>query len=141
MLLVVIILQNINVSSQYVVCVMLSSSVSDSSRPYGLQPTRLLCPWDSPGKNTGVSCHFLLQGIFPTQGSNLSLPHCRLILYHWATREIQTLHSVICQLYLNKKKNLKGDKWYTIINLFHIPPVVGCGSFLKDVRILVYEGN
>ena len=35
--------------------------------------SRLLCPWDSPGKNTGVGCHFLLQGIFPTQGSNLSL--------------------------------------------------------------------
>ena len=35
---------------------------------YGLQPTRLLCPWDSPGKNTGVGCHALLQGIFPTQG-------------------------------------------------------------------------
>ena len=38
-----------------------------------MQPTRLLCPWDSPGKNTGVGYHFLLQGIFPTQGSNLSL--------------------------------------------------------------------
>ena len=37
---------------------------------HGLWPTRLLCPWDSPGKNTGVGCHFLLQGIFPTQGSN-----------------------------------------------------------------------
>ena len=35
--------------------------------------TRLLCPWDSPGKNTGVGCHFLLQGIFLTQGSNPSL--------------------------------------------------------------------
>ena len=34
-------------------------------------PARLLCPWDSPGKNTGVGCHFLLQGIFLTQGSNL----------------------------------------------------------------------
>jgi len=31
---------------------------------YGLQPTRLLCPWNFPGKNTGVGCHFLLQGIF-----------------------------------------------------------------------------
>ena len=39
-------------------------------RPYGLDPTRLLCLWDSPGKNTGVSCHTLLQGIFLTQGSN-----------------------------------------------------------------------
>ena len=40
-------------------------------QPHGLQPTRLHCPWDFPGKNTGLSCHFLLQGIFPTQGSNL----------------------------------------------------------------------
>ena len=45
---------------------------------------RLLCPWYSPGKNTGVGCHALLQGIFPTQGSNPPLPnlqHCRRILY------------------------------------------------------------
>ena len=35
----------------------------------------LLRPWDSPGKNTGVGCHFLLQGIFPTQGLNPGLPH------------------------------------------------------------------
>ena len=34
---------------------------------------RLLCPWDSPGKNTGVSCHALLQGVFPTPGSNVHL--------------------------------------------------------------------
>ena len=43
---------------------------------------RLLCPWDSPGKNTGVGCHALFQGIFPTQGSNPDLPHCRQILNH-----------------------------------------------------------
>ena len=42
---------------------------------------------DSPGKNTGVGCHALLQGIFPIQGSNLGLSHCRQILYHLATRE------------------------------------------------------
>ena len=41
----------------------------------------LLCPWDFPAKNTGVGCHFLLQGIFPIQGSNLGLPH--YILYSW----------------------------------------------------------
>ena len=40
------------------------------------------CPWDSPGKNTGVGCHSLLQGIFPTQGLSPSLLHCRQILYH-----------------------------------------------------------
>ena len=38
-----------------------ASVVSNSVRPQGLQPTRLLCPWDSPGKNTGVGCPFLLQ--------------------------------------------------------------------------------
>ena len=36
--------------------------MSDSLQPLGLYPTRLLRPWDSPGKNTGVGCHFLLQG-------------------------------------------------------------------------------
>ena len=45
-----------------------------------LRPTRLLRPWDFPGKNTGVGCHFLLQGIFPTQRLNLGLPHCRQML-------------------------------------------------------------
>ena len=51
--------------------------MSDSLQHHGLQPTRLLCPWDFPGRSTGVGCHFLLQVIFPTQGSNLGLPHCR----------------------------------------------------------------
>ena len=64
---------------------MLSRSVvSDSLQPHGLQPTRLPCPWDSPGKNTAVGCHFLLQGIFLTQGSDLHLLcllNCRQILY------------------------------------------------------------
>ena len=58
------------------------SVVSDSLHPHRLEPTRLLCPWDSPGKNTGVGCHSLLQEIFPTEGSNLGLPHCKQILYH-----------------------------------------------------------
>ena len=49
--------------------------------PHGLQPARLLCPWDSPGKNTGVGCHFILQGTFLTQVLNLGLLHCRQILY------------------------------------------------------------
>ena len=50
--------------------------------PHALEPARLLCPWDSPGKSTGVGCHALLQGIFPTQGLNLGLPQCKQILYH-----------------------------------------------------------
>ena len=55
------------------------SVMSDSLQPHGLQPARLLCQWDFPGKNTGVGGHALLQGIFLTQGSNLSLLH----LLHW----------------------------------------------------------
>ena len=48
---------------------------------HGPQPTKLLCPWDSPGKNTGVGSHSLLQGIFLTQGLNRGLLYCRQILY------------------------------------------------------------
>ena len=58
------------------------SVVSDFLRPHGLKPTRLLHPRNFPGKSTEVGCHFLLQGIFPTQGSNPGLPHCRQTLYH-----------------------------------------------------------
>ena len=66
-------------------CVLNCSVVSDSLWPHGLWPTRLLSPLDFPGKNTSVGYHFLLQGIFPTQGSNppclLSLLHCKRILH------------------------------------------------------------
>ena len=47
-----------------------------------LRPHGLYSPWNSPGQNTGVGSHFLLQGVFPTQGSNSGLSHCRQILYH-----------------------------------------------------------
>ena len=47
-----------------------------------LWTVQVLRPWDSPGKNTGVGSHPLLQGIFPTQGLNSGLPHCRQTLYH-----------------------------------------------------------
>ena len=57
------------------------SVMSDSLQPHGLYLIRFLCPWNSPGKNTGVGCHALLYGIFPTQGLNPGLPPCRCILY------------------------------------------------------------
>ena len=55
--------------------------ISTSLWSHGLQPARLLCPWNSPGKSPGVGSHSLLQGIFPSQESNLGLLHCRQILY------------------------------------------------------------
>ena len=60
-------------------------------RPHGLQPARLLCPWDSPGKNTGVGGHSLLQGIFPTRVSNLGLLHYRQILWHLSHQRSPTV--------------------------------------------------
>ena len=55
--------------------------VSDSLLPHGWYPTMFLCPWDFPGKNTRMGCHSLLQGIFPTQGSNPDVLHYRHISY------------------------------------------------------------
>ena len=73
----------------YGVYVSVCSVMSDSLRPYGLEPARLLCPWDFPGRNTGVCCHFLLQGIFPTQGLNIHL----LCLLPWKAGPL-----LLCQL-------------------------------------------
>ena len=57
------------------------SQVQLLSTPWTLA-RQLVCPWDSPGKNTGVGSHSLLQGIFLTQGWNPYLLHCRQILYY-----------------------------------------------------------
>ena len=62
-----------------------SLSVGSSS----LWPHGLYSPWTSPGRNTGVGSLSILQGIFPTQGLNPVLPHCRWFFTSWATREAQ----------------------------------------------------
>ena len=73
--------------------------MSGSLRPHGLEPTRLLHPWNFAGKSTGVGCHFFLQGIFPTQGSNPGLPHRRQTFYHLS-------HLGSLQTLLHTSKNL-----------------------------------
>ena len=55
-------------------CCCITSVVCDSVQPHRQQPTRFPRPWDSPGKNTRMGCHFLLQGVFPTQGWNPCFP-------------------------------------------------------------------
>ena len=66
----------VSVSVTVCVCVCMYATLLQLSQLSATQWTaRLLCPWLSPGKNTGVGCHDLLQGIFPTQGSNLYLLH------------------------------------------------------------------
>ena len=66
--------------SGFVVVVQLLSCLT-FLRHHRLQPTRLLYPWNPPGKNTGVGYHALLHGIFPTQGSNPHLLNCKRILF------------------------------------------------------------
>ena len=75
---------------------------------YGLQPVRLLCPWDSPGKNTEIGYHALLQQIFPTQGSN---PHL-LCLPHWQAGSLPLApHG---KSYVSVQKHLKGlSTWHS----------------------------
>ena len=68
-------------------CCFVIKSCPTLLRPHGLYLTRVLCLWDFTGKNTGVSCHFLLQGIFLTQDQTWVSCIGKGVLYHWATRE------------------------------------------------------
>ena len=64
------------------VCVLVVQSHAALCNPIDCSlPGSSVCPWNSPGKNTGMGCHLLLQGIFQTQGLNSGLLHCRQILY------------------------------------------------------------
>ena len=78
------------------VCVLSLSVISDLLLPPGLQPTRFLCPWDSPDKDTGLGCYSLLQGIFLTQGSNPALLYCRQTLNHLSHQEAYSVQSLSC---------------------------------------------
>ena len=75
--------------------------------PHGLQPTRLFCPWDFPGKNTGVGYHFLLQRIFPTQGSNSHL-------LHWQVSSLSLSYQGSLYFFLLK------IPVYTVMNITHM---------------------
>ena len=77
--------------------------------------TRLLCPWDFPGKNTGMGCHFLLQGIFLTQGLNSGFPHCRQTLYPLSHQKIPWATVMLSQFTWRLKKKiaaLGGKKFF-----------------------------
>ena len=69
-------------------CFLVTKSCLTLSRPHGLKSARLLSPWEFPGKNIGVGCHFLLQWIILTQGLNLSL----LNLLHWQANSLPLDH-------------------------------------------------
>ena len=90
--------------------------MSNSLQPHRLQPTRLFRPWNFPGKNTGLGCHFLLQGIFLTQELNPGLPHCRQMLYrlsHLGSPKYPLLTKIQQgQKLKKKKKSTLGGAYY-----------------------------
>ena len=79
------------------------SATFHSLWPYGLWTARLLCPWNSLSKNTGMGCHSLLQRIFPTQGSNPDLLHAGKLFTIWATGKTSKVISEIIKLYISLK--------------------------------------
>ena len=96
------------------------SVLSNSLQPHRLQLARLLCLWDSLGKNTGVGCHFLLQGIFLTQGSNLGLMHCRWILYRLS--HLESPHT---------EEQVQKASWYDLVCVSHCPPSICISEWLS----------
>ena len=115
--------------------------MSDSSRPQGLQPTRLLCPWDSPGKNTAVGCHALFQGIFPTQGSNPG----SLCLLHWQADSFTTgppgkppwicNHTKICITQRQTTAYLPGTLTHKVLNKGTSPMMTCMPSFARCLAV------
>ena len=94
------------------------------------KPSRLLCPWDSPGKNIRVGSHSLRLGIFPTQGLNLGLLHCRQILYYLSHQGSPT---IVC-LHTNRNNMIKQSllvhacllSCFSHVQLFACPPGSSC---------------
>ena len=113
--------------------------VSNSLQPHELWPVRLLCLWDFPGKNTGVGCHFLLQGIFLTQGWNLHLLFGRRILYHWATREApyyKGLPARSCLGWSLEPFSTESNGYSLIWKIFPVNEYGGVVLCIKDLDLL-----
>ena len=114
------------------------SDVSNSLQLRGLQPTRLLCPWHSPGKNTGVCCHTFLQRKFPTQVSNPGLLHCRQLLYHLSylgslgttqmNWNFKSTQKPSCGCYFNLTQNWQNLKVTQMLFSWWIDKWTVCGS-------------
>ena len=84
--------------------------------PWTVACTKLLHPWDFPGKSTGVDCHFLLHGIFLTQGSNPGLLHCRQTLYHLSHQGSPDKSARQILLSITKAPGKRATQWDTFLN-------------------------
>ena len=83
--------------------------------PLNYRPTRLLCPWDFPGNNIGVGCHFLLQGIFPAQELNPHLLHWQVDSLPWATWEAYIYVYVNLYIYIDTQTYIHTYIWITLL--------------------------
>ena len=110
--------------------------MSDSCDPRDCTLARLLCPWGSPGNNTGVGCDFFLQGVFLTQGLNLGLLHCRQFLYRLSYQESSQywLLYVGLSTHINMFSEL-------VLNAHRLPVLgTGCAGFKTVVSALQILG-
>ena len=111
--------------------------MSDSVRPYGQQPTRPICPWDSPGKNSGVGCHFLLPGKCYSRTNKM---HLRKLCYFTDFLKIFAVDLNLCLIV--ESWLFEGDNPYKSL---YWPPlwesVIGSSMFLSRVRKVVWEAN
>ena len=112
--------------------------------PPSMEFTRLLRPWNFPGKSTGVACHFLLQGIFLTQVSNPGLVHCSQMLYrlsHQASPCTQKTHN-ICWIRLSHMNSIKSLHLFELNWVYYF---LGYSSyfrlFLCSVQLLAFPSS
>ena len=120
---------------QFHQCVCVCSVISNSLQPHGLQATRLLCPWNFPGKNAGAGCHFLLQGIFLIYGSKQHL-------LHWQVDSLPLRHIGLNKVFIRLwkpliQKTTSGEKALSylgqILNISPLFSILQSCIFSKNV--------
>ena len=123
--------RNRSINNLVCVCTLSCSVVSDSVRPHGPDPARLLCPWNFPGKNTGVGCHFLLHSIFLIQGLNPRLLHWQadsLLLCHLGSPTL--IFDSVVNVYISIINNIRTKKLLGRAPLIEFEMLVLAGSWL-----------
>ena len=114
------------------------SVMFDSLQPYGLYS-----PWNFPGQNTGVGSLFLLQRIFPTQGSNPGLPHCRQIHYQLSYQgspqkvKVTQSYLTLCNLGRNSPGQNTGVRCHSLLQ--GIFPTQGLNPGVPHCRRILYQ--
>ena len=108
------------------------SVVSDSSQPHGLQPTRLLRPWDFPGKSTGVGCHCLLRNsasCYVNNGNNSKHPY-----HHQVLKPVGQVLSYVISMFLTTALSI-------VIPVTWTWGEWGTGKLNNSMKFLIYFGN